>query len=300
MQKQSKTLVLAAGSLGDCIVILPALQHLQSQNDLTVAGTFPYRELGASLLGVNEVVSLDPVLQSLYDPAGEDSMDPEFLKSFGDIYLFFKDSDARLSDALSRHSNVKVHQPAHSFEDFMKEGRWAGEYWLRAALPPGETLEQFSKHHHLKISQQLRTQGKSICDSLQVSNPFIIHPGSGSPSKNAPLSFFKNAAEKTVAESKKPVIVLWGEAEMNWLGEIKKVFEAIPGVKLVPQPLALPEVVALFTQACGYLGNDSGITQLASACGAKTFAVFNTTDSRVWGPQEAIILDATRSLYSPQ
>src|SRR5579862_2235923 len=102
MQKQPKALVLAAGSLGDCIVTLPALQYLQSRHALTIAGTFPYRELGASLLGVDEVISLDPVLQSLYDPTGEDALDPDFLKSFRDIYLFFKDSDTRLLEALSR------------------------------------------------------------------------------------------------------------------------------------------------------------------------------------------------------
>jgi len=297
MQKQPKALVLAAGSLGDCIVTLPALQHLQSRHGLTVAGTFPYRELGASLLGVDEVMSLDPVLQSLYDPTGEDALDPDFLKGFTDIYLFFKDSDERISQALSQHSHLKTHQPTGTFEEFMREGKWAGEYWLRTALPPGEKMEELSKHPHLKISPELRTQGKLLCDSLQVPNPFIVHPGSGSPSKNAPLSFFKSAAEKTAGETKKPVLVLWGEAEMSWLPEIKNAFLGLPGVKITTEPLSLIEIAAILTQACGYIGNDSGITQLASACGAKTFAVFSTTDSRVWGPQEAFILEAVKNFY---
>ena len=297
MQKPTKALVLAAGSLGDCIVTLPALQYLQSRHSLTVAGTFPYRDLGASLLGVDEVMSLDPVLQSLYDPTGEDSLSADFFKDFGHVYLFFKDPDARISDALSKHPHMQAHQPSGTFEEFMKEGKWAGEYWLRTALPPGETMEDLAKHPHLKISAELRTQGKLLCDSLQVPNPFVLHPGSGSPSKNAPLSFFKSAAEKTAGEAKKPILVLWGEAEMNWLSDIRKTFSGVPGVKIPAQPLSLIQIAAVLTQACGYLGNDSGITQLASACGAKTFAVFNTTDSRIWGPQESFILEAMKAFY---
>jgi ADP-heptose:LPS heptosyltransferase len=294
MQKPTKALVLAAGSLGDCILTLPALQFLQSRQPVTVAGTFPFQELGASLLGVEKVVPLDPLLQSLY--ASNPSKD--LWEGFSDVYLFFKESDTKLLESLARLSHFHIHQPSHSFSDFLQESKWAGEYWLQTVLPSGNTLGERSKHPHLQMNPEFKSQGTALCESLKTPNPFILHPGSGSRAKNAPLSFFRKAAEKTVSEAAKPVLVLWGEAEKDWLKEIQEGLGDIPGVKLLPEPLPLIQVAAILTQACGYLGNDSGITQLASACGAKTFAVFNSTDSRVWGPQEAFILQAMKTLYS--
>ena len=66
MEKQSSTLVLSAGSLGDSLLILPALQLLQSRSQVTIAGTSPYLSLGAKLLGVSGVIPLDPILQALF------------------------------------------------------------------------------------------------------------------------------------------------------------------------------------------------------------------------------------------
>ena len=79
---------------------------------------------------------------------------------------------------------------------------------------------------------------------------------------------------------------------MNWVGDIRAAFKDIPRAHVLFEPFTLPDLAAVLTQASGYLGNDSGVTQLASACGVKTFAVFNTTDPRLWGPQESIILAA--------
>jgi len=294
MSKPAKTLVLAAGSLGDSVLTLPALQLLQDRQPVTVAGTSPYQELGASLLGVEGVMPLDPLLQSLYGP----SPDLSFFEGYNDIYLFFKDPDPKLTEGLARLSHRQVRQPAKSFGEFLEETKWAGEYWLRLALESEVTPSDLSKHPNLKIGAELKEQGKALCDSLKCPRPFVLHPGSGSRSKNAPLSFFRKAAEKAYAEAGRPVLILWGEAEREWFKEIQEAFKGLPGVEWPATPLALKQVVAVLSQASGYLGNDSGITQLASACGAKTFAVFNTTDSRIWGPQEAFILEAMKTLYS--
>jgi ADP-heptose:LPS heptosyltransferase len=118
----------------------------------------------------------------------------------------------------------------------------------------------------------------------------VVHPGSGSPSKNAPLTFFKDAAERAGAESGNQVLVVWGEAEEKNLGALKEAFAGMGHVKVLPEILPLKDLTAVFSQSAAYLGNDSGVTQLASACGLRTFAVFNSTDSRVWGPQENFIL----------
>ena len=54
---------------------------------------------------------------------------------------------------------------------------------------------------------------------------------------------------------------------------------------LLVQNWSLGRLAALLQQAELYIGNDSGITHLAAACGVKTIALFGPTDPRIWAPQ---------------
>ena len=291
---KSSVLVLCAGSLGDAILTLPALNALQSRADVTVAGTLPYQALGAPLLGVHEVGPMDALLQALYAGPLEEA-DKVFLAGFQDIFVFFKEKDDSLLEKLASVGGPKVNFPPKPFKEFLKEGRWAADYWLQAVL--GDPLPEDCpwRQARLNLDGALRKRGGQILQSLGLSAPLIIHPGSGSPSKNAPLSFFRTAAERTAAESGRNVLVVWGEAEQKDLPAIREAFAGLKGVGVVPESLSLPDLAAVFSQSSAYLGNDSGVTQLASACGLRTFAVFNSTDARVWGPQaNSIILSALK------
>ena len=297
MPNTSRALVLTAGSLGDAILTLPALQELQKRASVTVAGTSSYHQLGAPALGVDQVIPLEPLLQSLH--VGE-SLHPDFWKGFSEVFFFFKDGDPKVAARLSelphlKLHQIKLHQPSETFENFLKKERWAGDFWLELVNP--DHAPNSVKNARLVLSDAVNERGTYLVLSSGYHSPFIVHPGSGSRAKNAPLSFFRKAAQSVTSEVEKEVLVVWGEAEMSYLKEIQEAFKGLERVRLLPEPLPLPDLIALLTQACGYLGNDSGITHLASACGVKTFAVFNTTDSKIWGPQESIILAAMQTLY---
>ena len=180
--------------------------------------------------------------------------------------------------------------PSQSFEDFLSSARWAGEYWLEAALQKPVTAEDPLLQPKLLFQDSHSDRGKELMKGLGLSSPLVIHPGSGSPAKNAPLSFFQKAAHRAVEESSKQVLVIWGEAEMEWLGEIQSTFKGLNCVQVLKEPLPLRDLACLLTQASAYLGNDSGVTHLANACGLRTFAVFNSTDSRIWGPQTDVFI----------
>jgi ADP-heptose:LPS heptosyltransferase len=293
MSKPSKTLVLTAGSLGDCVLTLPALQILQTQGPVTVAGTWPYVQLGSSLLNVEQVIPFEAILQILHS---DSALDESFWGGFSDLCLFFKDKDDKIIERLKPFKGLTIHQPAEPFEEFLKKEKWAGDYWLQLVQPNRPQTETIPTAR-LNITKEIKERGALLCEFLGVTNPLVIHPGSGSPEKNAPLSFFRKAAEKAVQESGTDVLVIWGDAEFNNLSEIQETFNGLEKVKVLPDLLMLRDLPAILSQARGYLGNDSGVTHLASACGIRTFAVFNTTDSRIWGPQEAIILAATQTLY---
>jgi hypothetical protein len=295
MEKQ-RALVLAAGSLGDSLLTLPALRFLNERCNVTLAATAPYLALGAELFGLSSMVPLEPLLQDLVQegPLAEKTL--EFFSGFSDLYLFFKEPDPALSGKLRTHFGVKFHAPEKPFLEFLKEGRWAAEYWMQTAMGCPVPADSPYRQARLYIPEDLKKRSQKFLDSLSFTAPFILHPGSGSPTKNAPLSFFQEAAQKVAGEGGKEVLVLWGEAEQEHLGDIRKAFERIPKVQVLDRPLSLREVAGLMSLSCGYLGNDSGITHLASACGAKTFALFNSTDAKVWGPQaNFIILSALKS-----
>jgi len=294
MEKQGSILVLAAGSLGDCILTLPALQALQTRFPVTVAGTSPYTSLGAGLLGIEKTTNLDPLLQGILS---DSSAVAEVLEPFREVFVFFKEPDPALGQKLSRFGK-NIHWPDKPFADFLKEGHWAGEYWLRMVLSGGSANSSLFRQNRLQFSPESLDRGARILKSLQLDSPFVIHPGSGSPRKNAPLSFFRKAAEKAASEAGKQVLVLWGEAEQGHLAEIQKNFSGLEKVGVLPEVLPLMDLAAVLRQSRGYLGNDSGVTHLASACGIRTFAVFQETDSRIWGPQEGIILESLRTVYS--
>jgi len=293
MSNPSKTLVLTAGSLGDCVLTLPALQTLQAQAPVTLAGTWPYVQLGSSLLNAERVIPFEAISQILHS---DSPLDESFWGIFSNLYLFFKDKDDKITERLKSFKDLTIHQPDEPFEEFLKKEKWAGEYWLRLVQPnrtPSETIPA----SRLNITSEVKERGALLCEFLDVTNPLVIHPGSGSPAKNAPLSFFRKAAEKAVQESGTDVLVIWGDAELENRDEVKDAFKGLEKVQVLPDLLMLSDLVAVLAQARGYLGNDSGVTHLASACGIRTFAVFNSTDSRIWGPQEAIILAATQTLY---
>ena len=300
MKIQPSILVLAAGSLGDSLFTLPALRLLQSRQPVTLAGTAPYLALGADLLGVNEVLPLEPILQNLFSSEARHPppSQVEFWNRFSEVFVFFKEPDERLQPKLSGFPHLKAHWPHLRFEEFLKQERWAGEYWLETVGGASGGPSPAFAPPRLNLPDSLKDRGRKVCESLGVAAPFVIHPGSGSPSKNAPLSFFRKAAERITGEGGKSVLVVWGEAEERTLGEIREAFSSLPKVQVLAQPLALADLAAVLNRSCGYLGNDSGVTQLASACGAKTFAVFSVTNSLVWGPQEAIILEAVKNFSS--
>jgi len=103
----------------------------------------------------------------------------------------------------------------------------------------------------------------------------VLHPGSGSEKKNAPLELFKNLYRRLEGEELRPLFVL-GEAERRLKEELKD-FDLYEVKNLL-------DFARLLKGAAGFVGNDSGFTHLASYLGVPTVALFGPTDPLVWAP----------------
>ena len=96
----------------------------------------------------------------------------------------------------------------------------------------------------------------------------VIHPFSGSPRKNWPLTRYRQLAEALTARM--PVAWCAGPEEVLD-GAVR--FED------------LYDLARWLASASVYIGNDSGITHLAAAVGTPVVALFGPTNPLVWSPR---------------
>ena len=112
-----------------------------------------------------------------------------------------------------------------------------------------------------------------------------IHPGSGSVRKNWPMERFEAIARRLREETTASVVWLAGPAEAE-RGTLPRA-----AGETVLADLALADVAAVLAAAAAYVGNDSGVTQVAAAvrgeAGRATpvVALYGPTEPRVWAPR---------------
>jgi hypothetical protein len=102
-----------------------------------------------------------------------------------------------------------------------------------------------------------------------------LHPGSGSPAKCWPGERFGALAGSLAGPTRFLVALGPAEEDQRW--------EQLAGA-LVARELPLRSLGALLSLAGLYVGNDSGVSHLAAASGARTLALFGPTAPDVWLP----------------
>ncbi len=98
----------------------------------------------------------------------------------------------------------------------------------------------------------------------------VLHPGSGGTGKRWPAGCFAELARR----ARSPLVLL-GPADDDLVAD----FAGLPVVRNQP----LRRVVAALAAARAFVGNDSGVTHLASWL-CPTLALFGPTDPGVWSP----------------
>jgi ADP-heptose:LPS heptosyltransferase len=111
----------------------------------------------------------------------------------------------------------------------------------------------------------------------------VVHPGSGGMAKIWPFANFLEIARR-LADAGMSGVFVTGEAEERPAIAGRLEGEAFPhGWTWVRRP-SLLGLAGLLAEAPLYLGNDSGITHLAAACGARVTALFLEENIPTWEP----------------
>jgi len=134
--------------------------------------------------------------------------------------------------------------------------------FLSALPPPGMHAVDFY------LAQVNAPQGATPRLPIEWRNEgyAVIHPFSGSPRKNWPLENFRALAAHI-------------DRQVRWTAGPE---EPLPEAERFP---SLRDLAQFLAGASLYIGNDSGITHLAAACGVPTIAIFLTSDPAVWAPR---------------
>lgn len=132
------------------------------------------------------------------------------------------------------------------------------------------------------IQQKLHTAG--------VSGPcLVINPTGGSnpgallSSKRWPPAQFAALADALAPELGAAVILLGGPSDQLILQAVQSAMQQAPAA-IFAGGLGFDEIAALAADSLLYIGNDTGLTHLAAAAGARTAAIFGPSDPRRYAP----------------
>jgi heptosyltransferase-3 len=269
-------LLVRFGGLGDLLVTLPSVRFLRArfpEARLTLISRRQYGELFLQAGIVDEIIpEEDRRLLPLFE--AEASAKTEFgrwLKSFDLIYAWTQKTPG---DFLLRAPGIRSgsSRPRIIQADPARQELLSRVFFRKTVESTGETrvppVEGWSR---------LPLKAVSKDTGLKV----IIHSGSGSEAKRWPLRNFLNMAEE-LGERGIAGALVTGEAEEKISSSIEK--KDLPSNwKWIRCP-PISTLARLLAAAEYYLGNDSGVTHLAAACGADVVALFRSEHASAWRP----------------
>lgn len=271
----AETLVLFPGSLGDFVCVLPALEVLKearlSQN-IALAVRGPALELASHLPGISRVLSLDRrAFASLFTaPTVINEEVVRLFSSVVQVISWFGHNSPEVQLTLEQ----LVPKYMRSFAFFRgQEQLHACRYYLRCVGSgeircPSLVVADESKKW---LERYWLLKGWSA-----ASRVLILHPGSGGKKKRWAVEGFVHIA-RWWATQHRQVVILLGPAE-------EQEEELWSTVGTVESTLSLWQVAALLSRSDLYVGNDSGVSHLAGAVGARGVVLFGPTNPEQWRP----------------
>jgi ADP-heptose:LPS heptosyltransferase len=281
--------VIHQGALGDFILALPTLETLRKtfpQAKSVIMGYPRILELVEGRFYAEKILSIDQrgmatffVREGLLDLTIS-----QLFRTFDLIVVFGKDREGTIVGNLRRvcqghilHINSfpaweeRIHLKDHLLKQFAQYG-----------LPVCESNPRL----YLKDSDKdwardfWRSKGLSVEERSKV---IVLHPGSGSKKKVWPLGRFLSLTHYLQDHLDSKILIVLGPAEGL---EVQKVFEGrSSNTPILAKGLSLLQLASVMEGCQLFIGNDSGISHMATALGLPTIVIFGPTDHKVWSPR---------------
>jgi heptosyltransferase-3 len=294
-----RALLFRIGGLGDLLVALPSIalaRRTLAGFFLTLVGRAEYGALFKRAGLVDEVISFeDARVAALFAQPGVAASSLEWPKGYAVALGWL---------------NRRAHWPSDDW--------WIGQGFDRIFFPsyentPGPVISRFffeatrrffgaekvaegffDECARLPVDERLKTEALDDLDLRRLGSGerrLVVHPGSGGRRKCWPLPNYLEVIRWAGSRGLEGVLVT-GEAEGDWEAELKAA--RLPeGWKWAARP-SLETLAGVLAGSSHYLGNDSGPTHLAAACGASVLALFGESPQPAWRPY-----GTTRVLMAP-
>ena len=272
-------LVLRGGAIGEFIATLPVLPARREQWPAATIEIWGYPHIAdlAVAAGLAQaVVSLDRAEMARFfvpEPSFTDAQ-VAAVRSFDLIFNYLHDPVGQVRSNLLLAGAKQV----LSGSPIIKRGPA-----VPFLLEPLQALAIYETDGTpaLDFPAALRARGRARMQALGLrGRPMVVHPGSGSPTKNWPAERFVEIMRRLQAAGRETVAVL-GEADVAEAAVLARELPEMP----VLAGLTLTELAATLAECGAFLGNDSGIAHLAAAVGLPTTALFGPSDADVWAPR---------------
>jgi len=204
------------------------------------------------------------------EEGNESNLARKFFRQFDRIDCFFAFDNERFRSSLRQAARSEVY-----FYPFRPSGSGhVSGCYLRAigagiSPRPRDSIELLPDDMR-DAQQKLRAIG------LEPGRFVLILPGSGSARKNWPAENFALIAERI--QLIHPVLVVLGPAETGLAASFRA-----RSLSVVSEP-ELGQLAGIACLARCFIGNDSGVSHLAAAAGARGLVIFGPSDPERWRP----------------
>jgi heptosyltransferase III len=278
---RDRVLVIFPGALGDLICLLPALRAVARRHrgySVELMARAELADFAVGRMGIARGHSIDRrEVSLLFSPAADAAAQAaEFFGAFSSIHSFFGFNDSRLREVLPLACPGKVF--FHPFRP-QAEGHISAAY-LEAVEERGAptNVEPPAANLELQTGDLAQALRLAAGCGAEAGRYILLIPGSGSPAKNWPaenyLQLARQLAQSTV------VLTVLGPAEAH----LERNFS---NLQIIRNP-ALGALAGLARLSSAFVGNDSGVSHLAAAGGARGVVIFGPTDPARWRPLGAV------------
>jgi len=236
-----RRLLIRPGAIGDCILALPAMEHRRADYTevwapspvVPLLGAFDHaRSLASTGLDLFGLEGVEPPPALLAALRSFDSID----SWYGGNRPEFRQAAAGLPISFFR------------------------------SLPPTDCRQHAADFFATQVGAPIPAIPRIAVTPGPARASIVIHPFSGSPSKNWPLENYRELARRL------PLPVEWCAGPEEELPEAFRFAN-------------LRDLAAWIAGARLFIGNDSGIAHLAAAAGAQVLILFRKTDPSIWAPR---------------
>ena len=271
-QEPGRILVIRGGALGDLILTLPVLAALRHQFPAVQLELLAYPQFAVLALQGRLADRIHPIesraLAGFFARNGLlDAGLSDFFDRYHVIFSYLYDPDEIFRNNLARVTRAQVIQGPH------RPNESSPQHAAKQLLVPLERFGIFDAD----CSPSLVTP-----EQPSRRNCLVVHPGSGSESKNWPEAAWTAFLSAWLETEHRSILIVGGEAEGDRLSRLAS---GLPPDR-VETARSLPlDVLGERMSSCrGFLGHDSGISHLAAACGLPGLVLWGPTNPTVWQP----------------